>query len=374
MKENVAIIFGGKSVEREVSLITAIQTMNNINLFKFNVIPIYIDENGLFYSGEKLKDIEFYEKFNRKQVKRVCFLPSCTSLFVLKGKKIKKLCDVDAAINCCHGTSGEDGSLAGIIKFAGIPFCSPSTLCGALSMSKSASKIFFKGLDLEVLPSVSFNKLTFENQKQKVLNSAAEIGFPLVVKPNNLGSSVAVSFCKNEEELSRALELAFNFDNSVIIEKGLEDFNEFFCSARGNYKNISVSEVEKTSNNGIVLSFDDKYLGGGQKKEFPAKIDKELKDKIKQATKSIYQAMEACGVIRVDFLFDKKDNTLYVNEANTVPGSLAYSFWAKQLDFDEFLEELIIGGRDEHKFNAGQKFNFSSNILKNFESVVNKLK
>ena len=369
----VVVFFGGKSVEREVSVITGCQVISKINPLLNKIYPVYINENGEFFYNENLQDIKSFKNLGDIKLKKVCLLPNCKTLFWNKRGKLKKIDDIDVSINCCHGTGGEDGSLAGLLNIAGIPSISPGVLAGAVSMDKVASKIFFNGLHIKQIDYLTFSKTDFILNEQKLIDKVGSFGFPVVVKPCSLGSSVGVKFCRDAVDLKEALEVAFEFDSEVIIERGLENFDEFFCSAFSLNGEIKVSEIEKSGTKAL-LDFDEKYLVN-KKRDFPAKINKALKTQIQTLTKTAYKSLKCSGIIRVDFLFDKATKTLFVNEANVVPGSLALGFWADRETLTDLIEKLM--NQAKAKFTSNQKLqvNYSSNILENFESASkNKLK
>lgn len=369
----IVLFFGGKSVEREVSIITAHQVLSRLNPFKIKVFPVYINADGKWLYGEELKNLSNLKKIDSLNLKQVCFLPNDSSLYILKRSKLKKLDNIDCVLNCCHGSFGEDGCLSGVINCASIASASPDVLAGSVSMNKEVSKYFFKGLGLDVVDFQSFSKTEFLSSTKKCLTTIKKLGLPVVVKPCSLGSSVGVSFCKNLKDVQSALELAFQFDENVVVEKGLENFDEFFCSAFELNGKTMVSEVEKMQSN-TGLDFNKKYITGA-KKEFPAKIDKSLKDEIKGQTKLVYEKLKCFGIIRIDFLFDREKNKLYINEANVVPGSMAMEFWAKKFDFGDMMSSIIEQAKQKFKNKEKLNFKFSSNVLENFElSTKNKLK
>jgi len=376
MKEGlnkVVVFFGGKSVEREVSIITGVQVINKINPIRNEVFPIYINESGQWLYSPEFKQIESFKNVDKIKVKRVCFVPNCNKLFWNKNGKLKEIAKIDIVINCCHGAGGENGELAGVLESYQIPSISPGVLAGAISMDKMASKIFFKGLGLNQVESVCYSKTVFDLNNEKVFSEIEKFGMPVVVKPCSLGSSVGVRFCKNLDEVKSAVSVAFAFDNSIIVERGLEGFDEFFCSAFSFQKNTIVSEIEKNSSS-LLLDFDEKYLTN-HKRNFPAKIKKDLKEKIQQATKLIYESLKCKGIIRVDFLYDKKSETLFVNEANVIPGSLAMGFWSEKFDMTDIFDFLMLDAKNDFVEKQKLQFCFPSNILENFTAGSrNKLK
>lgn len=373
IKKNVAVFFGGKSVEHDISIITGLQTINSLNPFKFNVVPIYINKQGVWLTGENLKSINEYKNLNYKKVKKVCLLPDSNFLFSFKGSKLKKVAEIDYIINCMHGLNGEDGFLAGVVRQTNIIFCSPDIKPSAISMDKAISKYIFKSLGLNVLPFISFDKQELIENKESIFKKINEIGYPIVVKPCNLGSSIGISFCNNSDEAEKAIETAFCFDHLVVIERGLTEFSEYNCSALGLSERVETSEIERPEINGKILTFNSKYTEK-TKREFPAKIGKKLKNELQKQTALIYKELGCSGVIRVDFMFDEKESKLYINEANLVPGSLAFYLWKGKYTYSQLIEKLIEDATLNYNRQSSKVTSFNSNALEYFEKGCNKLK
>lgn len=353
--KNIAVFFGGTSVEREVSVITGVLTLNSIDKSLYNPVPVYIAGDGKWYTGEVLRDIEFFKKLDFKKLERVAMLGGENNLYRIRGKKLQKICSIAVAINCIHGERGEDGCLAGVMDMNRIPLASPSILPSAVSMDKDITKTFLKGLGVKTLPCVT---ITDANDLQE---KTAKIGFPMIVKPARLGSSIGIARADDLDTLTRAVNLALRYGDRVIVEKCLDDFIEINCAV---YKNsdgeLKVSECERPICSGKLLSFDDKYTDGNR--EFPADIPKKISDGIKQTTKKVYDALCFDGVIRIDYML--KGESVYLNEINAVPGSLAYYLFSDTLKgFSDTLNQLILSA--ERKFAEKSTFitEFGSSIL-----------
>lgn len=353
--KNICVVFGGKSVEHDVSVITGVMTVNSIDKEKYNAIPIYVDKDGCWYSGETLKDIEGYKNLNYKKLDRVTILCGKNKLYRIKFGIIKEIATISAVINCMHGERGEDGALAGLISMTDIAFISPSITPSAVFIDKIITKIALNGLKVNALP-YAVVKGTDE------INSAIKkFGYPVVVKPNRGGSSIGIGRATNEDELFLAVSYALRFGDTAIIEPCLDDFIEINCSAYLNKNNeVTVSECEQPVGRNKILSFADKYQTG--KRIFPANIGDKLSNKIKSITKKIYKKFNFIGVIRIDyFVFD---NEVYVNEVNTVPGSLSYYLYSDTLKgFTELISEWIEVGLIKNAQRENQVKNFDSGIL-----------
>lgn len=330
--KNILVLFGGKSVESEVSIITGLITVNALDGDKYRAIPVYVNGNGEWYYHECLKDIDELKNLNEKRLNRVCLLDGDHALYRLKNKKLKKLFDITAVINCTHGGDGENGALAGKINTAGIPLASPPVCPSAICMDKGVTKVALKGLKVKTLP---YKIMTCG----KVDFSGLEFGFPVIVKPVSGGSSIGVGTANDQKELKTALSTAFRYDEKVIVEPLLENFVEINCACYQDGDNgVVVSECERPIASGKALSFDDKYLSGNR--EYPANIPTRTANRIKALTKKIYNELGFRGIIRIDFFL--VDGKIFVNEINSIPGSMAYYlFCSSTTEYGKLLDSLI---------------------------------
>ena len=348
---NVAVFFGGKSCEHNISIITGMQALQAIAK-KHNVIPVYIDSNGVWRTGKKFSDINTYKKDDCGGGKRVHLSPASPFLCSEHGRKIAK---IDVALLCNHGLNGEDGSLQGLLRLSGVPYTGSGVLASCVGMDKITMKRLFMQAGLNVLPFVSFSRIAYEKSMFEITERIKkELRFPLIVKPSNLGSSIGISIAHDFEELFKAVKVALMWDNSVLVENALEDFTELNCAVLGYGDDSLASEVEQPVGWTEFLTYDDKYLkkikGGGRK--FPAEIDSEMRDKVRLTAQKAFSYLGCAGVARVDFLL--KDGELFINEINTIPGALSnYLFVSpktreektenaeKDIDFEELIERLI---------------------------------
>lgn len=358
--KNAVVFFGGKSVEHDVSVITGVMTANSIDKTKYNAVPIYVSRAGEWYSGESLLDLDGYKNVDFKRLQRVTFASGDNRLYEVKGKKLKELCTVAVAINCMHGGIGENGSLSGYLNFCGIPLASPSLLSSAVSMDKNFTKTALKGLGVNTLPYCELTCMEeWEGYKK-------DFSFPLIIKPTLLGSSIGISVAKDAEELESGLSYALRFCKSAIIEPCLTDFQEINCAAyRDDNGNIKVSECERPVGRTEILSFGDKYVSG--KRVFPADIDKKFSNKIKEITKKVYIGLNFSGVIRIDYFL--KGEEIYLNEINSVPGSLAYYLFGDTLkSFTVMLDQLLRVAEQDFAIQSAVITDYSSGILSSFGS------
>ncbi len=360
--KNIAVVFGGKSAEHDISVITGVLTVNSVNQKEFRVVPIYIDRQGAWWTGKGLNKLSSFRDFNEKGNSSVTLIAGKEVLYKIKGKKIKPLIKIDCLINCCHGVNGEDGSLAGLVRLCGIPFCSPDNFCSSFAIDKARTKTVLKGLGLPMLEYKICLRDDFEQEPNREIKKICRLGFPLIVKPARLGSSIGIESATNEEELELALKKAFVYDDKAIIEPKLSDFTEINCACY-RAEEIAVSECEKPISSADILTFADKYSGKG-KREFPAKISEEVANKIKAYTKKIYVELGFEGIIRIDFMLYQ--NKIYINEINTVPGSLAYYLFADTIaSFSKILERLIIRAVQKQESIKRNRYRFTSSVLLN---------
>ena len=274
MKKHVGVIFGSRSCEREVAIISAVQLMRFADPEKYDIVPVYIDEHGSWYTGEALKEIGTYKPFNpeKKGIRKV--FPDLSSgsgalLYLNKGSgllakdKLEIAARIDVYIVVMHGMNGEDGTLQGLMELANIPYTSTGVTGSAVGMDKIIMKEFFRGADLPVLPGEWYTRREYAEDAPKIISDVSgKLGFPVFVKPANLGSSIGVSRADNEEELKDALELAFEYDRRVLVEKGLDKPVELNCSVLGYDDELLASPIEMPLNQDEFLDFRDKYLGG----------------------------------------------------------------------------------------------------------------
>ena len=385
MKKTIGVIFGSRSCEREVAIISAVQLMRHANGDKYNVIPVYISEDGNWYTGDALKDIRTYKPF-RPELKGITrVFPDLSSgsgalLTVQKGtglfarEKTVIAARIDAYIIVMHGLNGEDGTLQGMMELMNIPYTSTGVAGSALGMDKIMMKQFFKGGGLPVLPGIWFTRSAFASDRDKVLNSVeTELGFPVFVKPANLGSSIGVSRADDRESLSDSLELAFEYDRRVLVEKGLNKPIELNCSVMGYDDELQASPIEMPLNNDEFLDFKDKYLSSGGSKGMaslhrvlPAPIEDDLAAEIQNLSKTIFRMLDCKGVVRIDYMFDRDGEKLYITEINTIPGSLAFYLWENAgIPYSSLIDRMIDYAEKAHADKNQANYAYSSDILKN---------
>lgn len=357
MKKNVVILFGGKSVEHDISILTAKQTYKAIDKELYNVYLVYSTHENTWRIVNENFNID--DKKNKE-----VFLKTGESALFFQNKLgfIKKLFKVDCAILCFHGMNGEDGTIQGLLELCNIPYSSSNVLASAISMDKIFMKKLFESFKFNVVDFVNFNKIEYCNNKDKVIKKIEEkLGYPVIIKPSNLGSSIGINKCLCKTELETAIEIALNYDNNILVETAIENFKEINCACLKNGENIIVSSLEEPINWQDFLTFDDKYKNGSKKIEkriYPAKISEKITKQIQKTSLEIFKAFNLSGVVRIDYIL--KDSEVYVNEINSIPGSLAFYLFEKQnLTFNDVLNILIENAFN--KFEEKQKLNFVYN-------------
>lgn len=360
MKINVAFVYGCRSVEHEVSIISAVQAMRAVNKEKYNVIPVYVDKNGEMYTGGNLLEIEAYRNLPEliKKCTKIYFAregdsvlmkPQQTKLF----GKVKDVA-IDVAFPVVHGTNCEDGTIQGLFEFLNLPYVGCDIISSAVGMDKAIFKDVLKNAGLPVLDCISFRAKEYMTAKENFAKRIKkEIGFPLIVKPVNLGSSVGISKVNTKEELDSAIMLALSFADHVLVEKAITNLREINCSVLGDAISCEASVCEEPIANDEILSYEDKYMGnsknsGGSKgmaslgRKIPAELSKEKTTEIRDLACKVFKALGCNGVVRIDFMIDTKTDTVYANEINTIPGSLAFYLWdATGVKYPELIDRLI---------------------------------
>ena len=380
MKIKLGVLFGGTSVEHEVSIITAIQAMNSIDTIKYDIVPIYIAKDGTWYSGAMLKDIKIYSDMDLlKRYAKEVVLYKRDGKFILQNKRgllRKDVTELDVCFPIMHGTSGEDGNLQGYLETVGIPYCEADTYAAVVGQDKVFMKQIWQASGVPVVKYDWFYDVDFNRDPDKIIEKLEKMGYPLIVKPARLGSSVGITVCKNNNELREAIMEAINYDTKILVEEVVENLVEVNISVLGNYQKQSLSVIEEVGSSNALLTYEDKYIGGGKgpskgmasaKRIIPARISDKLTKEVNDIAIKAYRSLNASGVVRIDFLIDKKKEKVYANEINSIPGSLAFYLWNKtDKEYPELLEDIInIGIRDFKNKNSKVR-SFDTNILSNF--------
>ena len=366
--KNVIVMFGGVSCEHDISVITGVQTLLHLDRLKHRALPVYLHTDGRWYSGERLEDITYYKRFSPEDrgIYEVCLLNGSSVLYRRRRSRLKSLFDVDCAVLCNHGLNGEDGSLQGLLQLHGIPYTSCGVFGSALGMDKAFSKMFFAAQGIRQVEYAVGKKAEFlEDSAGFVAGLVEKLGLPVIVKPANLGSSIGIRMAHSEEELLEALDVGFQYDLKVIVEKALTDFIEVNCSAVRYRGNIMVSELEQPMVWQDFLTFEDKYEGrktGKSGKQGEVALPREVVQRVRDMTYRVYELLDLSGVVRADFMV--LGDEVYFNELNTIPGSLAFYLWEKKgIPFEKLLDVMIEEAVSLHQERAKLTYVYRSEVL-----------
>lgn len=395
MKIKVGVFFGGKSVEHEISIISAIQAAGYLDRTKYDVIPIYITKNNEFYVGGDIDKIEAYtEDVNAllKRSQRVIPVNDGGRVNLIKYPQkmfSKGFVDyIDIALPVVHGTNVEDGTLQGYLQMLGIPYVGCGVLSSAVGMDKYVMKTVLKDNGIPVLDCKCCNSKMFDADSGAVIHEIeTEIGFPVIVKPVNLGSSIGISKANDRAELQNALETAFCYAEKVLVETAVQNLKEINCSVLGDFEHADASECEEPIMSGDILDFEKKYLGGGGAKgtkgakagtksggskgmaslsrKIPAEITAAQRDEIREMAVKTFKCLGCNGVSRIDFMMDSKTGKIWLNEINTIPGSLSFYLWEPLgVKYPELLDRMIALALKRERENENITYTFDSNVLR----------
>lgn len=382
MKIKVGVFFGGKSVEHEVSIITAIQAIENMDKDKYDIVPIYITKDNKMYCGDLIGNISNYKDIDNllKNSIQIILAQKDNKVVLLRCDKKIYQNDVydyiDIAFPIVHGTNVEDGTLQGFLKMFNLPYVGCDVISSSVGMDKYVCKCVLKDNDIPILECKCISAKDYnEDSDNTIKEIETKFSYPLIVKPINLGSSVGIKIAKNQEELKDAIENAFAYSRKVLVERAIKNLKEINCSVVGDYEFAKASECEEPVKTDEILSYKDKYISGGKKTgamksmnasvlRLPANIDKNVKERIQELALKTFDVLGCSGVIRIDFMIDNDTNEIFVNEVNTIPGSLSFHLWkATDLNYTKLLDELIDLALKRNREEKNITYSFDSNIL-----------
>lgn len=379
MKTNIAVFFGGRSTEHEISVISANQAMATMDSDKYNVIPVYITKDGRWYTGSALTDVKNYRNTAEllKQCTQVYMRPVYGDYNLYKAERkmfgSDVLATLDAAIPVLHGSNGEDGIFEGVLETIGIPFAGCATLASANGMDKITMKMILAADGIPVVDYVWFtDKQWFAHRDDLIAKVESKLGYPVIVKPANLGSSVGIGRADNREDLLTKVDDARRYSARIIVEDLVENLQEINCSVLGDCDEYRTSVLEEPIKSGEILSYTDKYMGGtkdnrgmhASKKRIPADLPQAETDRIRFLAGETFRVLSCHGVSRVDMMIDAKTRDIYVNEINTIPGSLSFYLWeAAGLKFNELMDELVRLAFKRKRDQSTKTVSYDSNIF-----------
>ena len=390
-KLNLAILFGGRACEHDVSIVSALQAIAAADKNAYNVIPVFIHGNGDWYVGDALKDITFFSKLDLEKLTRVLPVGENEKLLLLKYPEEKRkilgtgkivLGEADVVLPVFHGVNGEDGTLSGMLELFDVPYTCSGVLGASTGMDKIVMRKLFAGCGFPVLPAEWFDRTQWQKDPQPIIErieSAFE--YPVYVKPANSGSSIGIARADDRSALIEAVAVAAAFDRRIIVERGVRKLTEVNCSVLGFADDVRASVIEMPiqAAENQHLGFEEKYLRGakggksqGMKslaRKVPAPISDELADRVRNISIDAFRVMDAKGVVRIDYIIDGEDGALYINEINTIPGSLAFYLWEHEgLSFSQLIDELVRIAFVAATARRTSVFSYESNILKQMTS------
>ena len=348
-KIRLAVIFGGRACEHDVSIVSALQCMDAVNAEEYEVIPVYIARDGAWYTGAPLRKLETLRKFDPGMAGITRVYPDVTAgsgaLLAVEKKKglfgggdeLTVAARIDVAMPVLHGMNGEDGTVQGLLELMNVPYTSAGLVGSSVGMDKIAMKQLFRGCGFPIIDYVWLTRDEWEQDAVSVVRRVEEnLRYPVYVKPANLGSSIGITRAKDAKALGEAIEVALSYDRRVIVETGIENLVEVNCSVLGFDKDVTPSVCEMPTRWDEFLTFDEKYLHGGKNgggrsggknaaggmetlgRKIPAPIGEEKTKEIQQLAVEIFRALDCKGVARIDFMLDGEK--VYVTEINTIPG------------------------------------------------------
>lgn len=379
MKIKLALMFGGKSVEHEISIISALQAAGSIDREKYEVIPVYIAKTGEMFCGENIGDIEAYKDIKKLLSESypvtMARVGDRVEIIRLDHRAFKKpfVDYVDVAFPIVHGTNVEDGTIAGYLNMLGLPYVGCDVLSSALGMDKYAMKVIFKDGGIPVLDGRVYYGEKFNSDSDIVIMDIEKtFDYPVIVKPVNLGSSVGISKADSREKLIDALSEAFKYSERVLVERAITNLTEINCSVLGYGSKAEASVCERPINADDILSYSDKYLGGSKsskgmastKRVIPADISSEKTKYIQELAVKAFGILGCCGVARIDFMIDNDSGKIYLNEINTIPGSLSFYLWEpKGVKYKELLNRMIAMAFARERESRSITYAFDTNVL-----------
>lgn len=379
MKLNVGVIFGGTTVEHEVSIITAIQAMNHIDTDKYEIIPIYITKDLEWFTGGCLKFIDTFKDFDliKKYAKRVNLINK-NGHYILQtnGFLKREVCELHLAFPIVHGANAEDGSIQGYLNLIGIPYVGSNIYSSAVSQDKVFMKQILMANNIPVTKFVWFGERFYRNKKEELFKQIDELKYPLIIKPATLGSSVGIEIITRKEEIDSTIERAFQYDNKVIIEEKIEDLIEYNCSVLLTKNGNITSEIEEVTTNKEMIEYKDKFLyeendkDTSIKRTCPANISEKLKKEIELTALAVFKMLNMRGTARIDFLYDNKNKLLYVDEINSIPWCFSHHLWeARNISYKELLNIMLKDAIDQAVKSQKMTTTIDTDIIKKLNNT-----
>lgn len=357
--QNIAVVFGGKSVEHDISIITGLGILKNLSV-KYKIIPIYINKKGDWITSDNLMLAEsFYEEPKGK----TCFLlPDKPFLFVKTGIFMRKIF-IDCAVIALHGGIYEGGAVESVFELSNIPTTSADLTSSSLCMDKVLTKLVLKSINIDT-PQFIWGE-NIENLLSELGKS--DLDFPVIVKPARAGSSIGIKIVKSKKDLKSAIDYAQQFDKKVIIEECLQNFRELNISVFSFGEAIKCSAIEEVFCKSL-FGFEEKYSSKKVERKVPADLNEEQVEKIENIAKIVYSTFGLSGIVRIDFFIC--NDKIYINEINTIPGSLAFYLWrSKGISFSKLLSLNIDNALYKFKEKQNITYEYNSNVLSDLSKI-----
>ncbi|MBN1494835.1 D-alanine--D-alanine ligase [Candidatus Peregrinibacteria bacterium] len=360
-KIRVAVIFGGRSGEHEVSVVSGTNIIESLDRNKYDVIPIGITKLGKWLAGEKAP--EAFKKGDYSDLTQVTLNSESgkNELLHFKNGHVERM-KVDIFFPALHGPFGEDGTIQGLFEIANVPYTGCGVLASSVGMDKLVTKALWDQAGLPIVPYIGINKSSWKKSPKKIIKKILdELGMPVFIKPANMGSSVGISKVKKESELKRAIDLACEFDTRILIEKGL-NVRELECAVLGN-DSPKAARVGEVLVGGEFYDYNDKYVNGVSKTRVPAEITPTLEKEVQKMALKAYKLLDASGLARVDMFLEKNTGKIYINEINTLPGFTSISMYPKMwnasgVTYKKLIDKIIELGFERYREKQQKKISF----------------
>ncbi|GAB4508707.1 MAG: D-alanine--D-alanine ligase family protein [Anaerolineae bacterium] len=382
-KTTVAVIFGGRSVEHDVSVVTGHQIIRAFDSERYEVVPVYITPDGRWFTGDPLLELKNYpdEIISHKGVYPVVLSPSVQhhGLIInpvagrLQKSEIKRL---DVVFPAIHGTHGEDGTLQGLLELADIPYVGCAVMGSAVANDKAITKMVLRQNGIPVVNDLIFDRSEWLDDRAGVLaRIKAQLRFPVFVKPVTLGSSIGVGRAQDDITLEASLDIAANFDRRIMVEEAVINAAEINCSVIGYGSRLEVSVLEQPVSWEEFLTYEEKYMrgGGGMKSAeriIPAQVSESFTARVQDYAARAFRAIDGRGISRIDFLIATQDgiitedSPIYLNEINTLPGSLAFYLWHETgVSQSQLVEKLVKLAQDAYAEKRRTTYNYQTSLI-----------
>lgn len=376
-KTTVGVFFGGRSVEHDVSIVTGQQIMNAFDSSRYDVVPVFITRDGKWYTGAPLRNLDNFKDdvTNLNDVNECILSPDVRhhGLIVnpLAGRFSKsEIIRLDVAFPAIHGSHGEDGTLQGLFELADLPYVGFATTGSAVTNDKILTKQIMQQNDIPVVDGLSFSRSAWLDDSKSILEKLeSKLSYPMFIKPATLGSSIGVSRADGRDMLYAGIDIAANFDRRVLVEQAVTSGVEINCAVMGYDKDISVSVLEQPVSWEEFLTFETKYLSGNEGMKsadriIPAPLSDELTESIRQISIDAFRAVDGRGIVRIDYLVKPDENLVYLNEMNTMPGSLAFYLWRETgMSDSDVVDKLVKLARDAQADKRRNMYDYKTNLV-----------